>query len=581
MVANQMFSFKLVLGVLLGLLVASIAVLAIISLRNNRALNETYLSMRKTHLVIDQAEEISGRYKDIQLESNAYFIAKDPVLVLQYREARRMLFVALRNIRALTSGNVQHQARIDSLESLLQDLTAFTDSVIVSGNQPYSEKALLHRVASNTVYRNNIRRLIGNIKADEHRLLLIQEKENRESIAAFQNTFILLLIGIAVLLASTFLLIRYNFNRRIRAQRELKKANELFSKLFHESPTGIVISQMDSGVITDCNNAYAKLVNYEREDIIGKTAISLGILQSEEREGITRHALESGIAMDVEAQLKPRDKDPIWASFSIQSIQVQNSKCLLFVILDMTTHKRAEEEIKKALAAEMELGRMKSNFISLASHEFRTPLTTILSSAFLLENYSFGQDREKAWKHLSRIKSSVKNLTTILDEFLSLTKIEEGRITPNVEHINLRAYIENICQSLSTFVKPGQHIYYNHVGDENAYTDPVLLANILNNLVSNAIKYSDANEAIYVSTVVNGKIQIVVKDSGIGIPDADLKNLFNRFYRGKNAVTIQGTGLGLHIMKHYVDMLKGTISVESQVGKGTEFKVTLANGGPV
>jgi signal transduction histidine kinase len=249
---------------------------------------------------------------------------------------------------------------------------------------------------------------------------------------------------------------------------------------------------------------------------------------------------------------------------------------MFFVVrYNFNKRKNAEGKMKQALDAEMELNRLKSNFVTLASHEFRTPLTTILSSAFLLQNYSFGENQDKAGKHLARIKSSVNNLTSILDEFLSVTKIEEGHVKPMMELIDLPKYLATICGNLQTFARTGQVIHYSHSGENQVNTDPVLLGNIVNNLVTNSIKYSGENSPIYVTSTVNSRLHLAVKDKGIGIPEADQKHLFERFYRASNAGAVQGTGLGLHIMKHYVEMLKGSINLRSESGKGTEVDVSF------
>jgi signal transduction histidine kinase len=231
--------------------------------------------------------------------------------------------------------------------------------------------------------------------------------------------------------------------------------------------------------------------------------------------------------------------------------------------------------MKQALASEIELNKLKSDFVTLASHEFRTPLTTILSSAALAENYASGENKNKITKHASRIKESVNLLISMLDDFLSVTKIEERTINAKIEKINLRETIEAQCTSLKMFTKPGQEIICSHTGEEQIYSDPVLLKSILNNLVSNAIKYSDENKKILVSSSVNSEVQLSVTDHGIGISPEDQTHLFERFFRAGNTGAIQGTGLGLHIMKNYVDLLRGTIKVKSELGKGSQFEVTF------
>ncbi len=237
----------------------------------------------------------------------------------------------------------------------------------------------------------------------------------------------------------------------------------------------------------------------------------------------------------------------------------------------------AQEKTEIALANEIETNKLKSNFVALASHEFRTPLTTVLSSASLIENYSFGENQEKVNKHLARIKSAVSSLTSILNEFLSLEKMEQGKMTPNIERFDVKQYLQECVSNLQNFAKQGQTIFYDHIGPSDVESDPVFIGNIITNLVTNSIKYSGENSPIYVFSHVRERIYLTVQDLGIGIPEKDQKHLFERFYRGSNASGIQGTGLGLHIMSHYVEMLHGTVKVSSELGKGTKISVTLDN----
>ncbi len=569
-----MTSFKALLGVLFSLLVTAIAVLGILLYKNNQHAINTSQEVQVAQDMLQLADEISSLSNDMQLESNAYLISKGAGSSVPYEFSRGALSEKLAQFRSLAG---VHESSADSLDLLLNNLTAFTDEAFATATgEEYSEKKLLERVENNKLHRDRIRSLIQRFKDEEKKLLSARESAHRKSVEAFNSTFFSLLAGVFVLLITTFLIVRHSFNKRISAEENLRKANELFVKLFYESPIGIAITKAEDGTCIDCNGAYAELVNYDRDDIIGKTAVELQILQNEEeRDEIVRKVKLHGVARDVETLLKPRNKKPIWASISIQALQVQGIPCFLCAILDMTNHKEAEEKIKKALAVEVELSKMKSDFVSMASHEFRTPLTSILSSSFLIDNYSVGENREKVLKHLGRINSSVKILTSILDEFLSLTKIEEGKVQPRPEMVELEKFMGNLCGNLKTFAKPGQRIKYTHNGDVSVLTDPVLLGSITNNLVSNAIKYSPANSDILISTTANGHLQLAVKDSGIGIPAEDQAHLFERFYRASNAGNVQGTGLGLHILKRYVDMLRGSIEVKSEQGRGSEFKITF------
>jgi len=236
-----------------------------------------------------------------------------------------------------------------------------------------------------------------------------------------------------------------------------------------------------------------------------------------------------------------------------------------------------KEELKKALDAEKELNDMKSRFVSMASHEFRTPLATILSSLSLVDKYAERNEEEKRSKHIQRIKSAVSNMTDILNDFLSLSKLEEGKIASEPEEFNLKTFAEEIVQDMISVSKPGQTIEYTHKGSKtDVYLDKKLTKNVFFNLISNAIKFSDEDKSIYVNTDITDKeIIISIRDNGIGISDDDKEHLFERFFRGQNAFNIQGTGLGLNIISKYVELMNGKISVDSKLNEGTTFTITI------
>ncbi len=212
----------------------------------------------------------------------------------------------------------------------------------------------------------------------------------------------------------------------------------------------------------------------------------------------------------------------------------------------------------------------------MASHEFRSPLTTILTSASLIEKYEKTEDQEKRLKHLNRVKLAVGNLTNILEEFLSVGRLEENKIEKYFSDFDLVGLVNESLEDISTMQKAGQKINYSHVGASHVYSDKSIIRKILINLCSNAIKFSPENSEINIFTETTEKyLEIIVQDSGIGISESDQKHLFDRFFRGANATNIQGTGLGLHIVGRYLVLLNGTIICESQLEKGTTFKVTL------
>jgi len=240
----------------------------------------------------------------------------------------------------------------------------------------------------------------------------------------------------------------------------------------------------------------------------------------------------------------------------------------------------SKEELSSALQTEKELGELKSRFVTMASHEFRTPLSTILSSAYLLEKYNDETQQDKREKHIHRIKGAVNDMKSILEDFLSLGKLEEGKIIAKPEVISAVEMFEEIndaVHSLEQILKPGQQIQYLHNDTFfDVYVDRQLVKNIVINLIANAIKFSPEQSVIKMNCNVQlDHILIMVEDKGIGISEEDQQHLFERFFRAKNAANIQGTGLGLHIITKYLELMNGRITVTSSLNEGSVFSVYI------
>jgi PAS domain S-box-containing protein len=249
---------------------------------------------------------------------------------------------------------------------------------------------------------------------------------------------------------------------------------------------------------------------------------------------------------------------------------------VLIVENNITQEKRAEREIYATLNKEKQLNELKTNFVSMASHEFRTPLSSILSSAALVGKYTESEQQENRIKHLNKIRKNVQNLTMILNDFLSLERIEGGYVKYNPEPLDICEFLEGLAEEAEALVKPNQKIeVINKLECAVWNIDSFLLRNILTNLISNAIKYSD--ESFTLVAEGTDKLEISVIDKGIGISEEDQTNLFNRFYRASNAGQVQGTGLGLNIVKRYVNLMDGEITFESTLGEGSIF-ILLLNG---
>ena len=236
-----------------------------------------------------------------------------------------------------------------------------------------------------------------------------------------------------------------------------------------------------------------------------------------------------------------------------------------------------EQQLKISLQKEKELNELKSRFMSMASHEFRTPLSTILSSVSLISRYPLTEDDEKRRKHINRIKSAISNLNGILNDFLSLGKLEEGKVSLKIEEIDLLSLCEDIKDDLEGMLKNGQEIIIESDGKPNSILcDSRILKNIFFNLLSNAIKYSSENKPVHCRLRFEVEyVNVDIIDKGIGIPEAEQHHLFDRFFRASNSGAIQGTGLGLNIVQKYLELIGGTITYKSELNKGSTFTFTI------
>jgi signal transduction histidine kinase len=247
---------------------------------------------------------------------------------------------------------------------------------------------------------------------------------------------------------------------------------------------------------------------------------------------------------------------------------------------DITARKQAEAEIREALAKEQELRRLKSSFISMASHEFRNPLSSILLCTEVLNTIDELNIKPEYKFYLKLIEQAALNMRSLLEDILIISKTEAGKQIFQPNYCNLEIFCEQIIQEIQLAYE-GRIIEFEREADfTNVYIDDKLIWHIINNLLSNAIKYSQQTEIVKLKlspTKLNDRegIKIAISDRGIGIPEEAIQNLFDSFYRCNNVGDIPGTGLGLSIVKKSVELHRGEILVESQLGKGTTITAII------
>lgn len=373
-------------------------------------------------------------------------------------------------------------------------------------------------------------------------------------------------------------------------------------QILMEIPFGIVIADAE-GIIQNTNEKFRKLFFEANNPLEGQHLDSLFTVSSKQKfadflsdlrnEDLSENQLSNQLFEIADDQKKQ------WPMELGVFYSEEFDKQLLIGILESQTYSLDHREklkkqvelknkLKDELEQETELNDMKSRFLSIASHEFRTPLAGILSSLNLInryltadeQNWNKHKNKAKISNHLKKIDESVKNLTAILNKFLSLGNIEKGEIPVKFVKIDLVKVLKDHATQFQNLTKKGQTIHYQHQGKPGPiFQDRYLLKNILNNLLSNAIKFSPENSEIYLKSIFSGdEIKIEIRDKGIGIPVADQKRIFRRFFRAKNALSYQeGTGLGLNIVKQYVELMGGTIEFESEENNGTTFEINLPN----
>ncbi|RYZ25588.1 MAG: PAS domain S-box protein [Chitinophagaceae bacterium] len=398
------------------------------------------------------------------------------------------------------------------------------------------------------------------------------------------------------------------------------------TSLFENATEGIVLADQNANIVL-VNPSACKMFNYTPEELIGQKVEVL--LPSRYRAGHVKlrsgfyqdpKNREMGSGRDLFGERKDGHNFPVEVSLS--SYRQNNKQYVIAFIVDITHRKEIEQsmlqqqrqlekvtndirklntelegkveertiilkealqrleqsqaELSEALDKERQLNEIKSRFVSMASHEFRTPLSSVLSSASLIAKYTTTEQQPNRDKHVNRIKESVKHLNNLLEDFLSLGKLDEGKIGAQFGNFDLPETVHDTIDEVRGMVKNGQEIKYNHRGENLVYSDQKLLKNILINLISNALKFSDENAVVDIATNVQpGKAVLSVSDKGIGISEEDQEHLFSSFFRGKNAINIQGTGLGLHIVKRYADLIGGSINLQSILGEGTTITLTI------
>lgn len=368
--------------------------------------------------------------------------------------------------------------------------------------------------------------------------------------------------------------------RDITERKRTEARMRVLERAVEASGTGIFLSDATRAEhpLVYVNPAFERMTGYEAPEAIGHS-IEFLVEQGQSEVRDLREALRHGVPARVVLRSARRDGLPFWSEISLAPVHDEEGTLVHYVGVqtDITETKQAEQALVQALDKEKELGELRSRFVTMVSHEFRTPLATILSSSELVERFRHRWPDNRILKHLHRIQASVDTMTHLLENVLIVGKVEAGRLRFNPGPMDMAAF----CREVVEDVWLGQG--HNHDLDLDlpetpiqVHGDPEILRYAMNNLLGNAIKYSPEGSTVHVELLHEGTHAVLqVADEGIGIPKDDLDHVFEPFRRADNAENILGTGLGLSIARRAVEMHKGTIRLISEEHKGTTFFITL------
>jgi signal transduction histidine kinase/CHASE3 domain sensor protein len=567
--------------------VAAIAILAFIGVESFRS-TTNYIASDKdvtnTHHILEMLVTTQFTLKDAENSEKGYIITLKNMYLDPYISDRDKLKKITQELKGLTSNIPIEQKNIIVIDSLINLRVELLNTGIIQRNGKNGFEAAQHMLASDSGKNisDSIYAMIDRVQMATNNSLA--DKEN-ELILYAGNTGKFYSAGIVVsilLLILTYILHLNDRKKRNLVEQQLHDSQKRYELIAQNFPDGTINVLNKELKYVFANGKELSKFEIAPEDLIGTEYLIRFPLEKRDfirdmlMDVFERKSISVTFEFTYRGLLYTASAVALWNSAKNDIDEI------LLVEQNITTQKRAEQDVRSSLAKEKHLNELTSLIVSIASHEFRTPLGTIISSTELIEKYIRNTNevelvREKSKKHLLRIKSSVDHLVQILNSFISLEKLEQGKIEVKPTLFNIALFSEDLVDELSTSLKKEQHITYTHVGSNTGvFLDQQMMKNVIVNLLSNASKYSPEGSPIEYTTILNGNgLEINVTDHGMGIPESDQAHLFENFFRAKNAVNVRGTGLGLNIVKRYTDLMKGSIIFKSKEGEGTTFTINI------
>ena len=363
-----------------------------------------------------------------------------------------------------------------------------------------------------------------------------------------------------------------------QSEARLRESEARFSTAFRASPVLVTISRLSDARFIEANDAFVRWIGLSHDKIVGHDSRELGIwVDLNDRAKFLTDLQRNGSLSEVECQLRSQRGSVHTMLLSADLIEINREPHMLVSGLDITQRKQAEAELLRTLAREKELGQLRSNFVSMVSHEFRTPLAIIQSSAEILDDYLGQLEKAERKDHLQSIRKNTRRMAALMEETLLIGSFDAGKMEFKPTLLELRTFLRRLVDEVLSATNRRCPIEFLLAEmPTKVQADERLLRHIFTNLLTNAVKYSDAGRAVQFEIVcARADIVCTIRDQGIGIPEADREWLFNAFHRGRNVGDRPGTGLGLVIVKRCVDLHGGKIEVDSKLGEGTSVTVRL------
>lgn len=563
-----------------GLAMLILGMASAISYRNTARLFERQKQVEHSYQVLQDIRDVLTTLRDAERARRGYIITGKESYLKIYHTALQEIDVKFNRARRSTADNAPQQRRLDAIAPLIAQRVALIErSVELYKQNKFDMTEQIELTDRGLILHDEVWKIITKMETEE-RLLL--QRRATESLTSFRYTLLMDIIGscfsFGLLFGVYWLLIKQIRKQKI-AQEELRNSEERFRQIAGNIQEIFWMSDIKSNKFLYINPAYEQIWGCSCESLYSNPKSFLDSVHPEDRE-IAIANLEHNTIKEREIEYRIIRSDGSIRWVWERSFPIKNAAGEVYrragVTQDITERKRVEE-VRRSLEKERELSELKLRFFSMASHEFRTPLSTILVSAQLLENSSKKWPEEKKIKNLRRIQDSAKTMTQLLTDILTLTRAEAGKLEFNPENLDLEEFCHSIIEEIEISDRVNQNIFFiSQCRQKQAFMDEKLLRSIFTNLLVNAIKYSPEDSHIYFILSHESENAIFqIQDRGIGISPEDQQNLYQSFYRCSNVGDVPGTGLGLAVVKKCVELHGGSITVESKVGIGTTFTVTI------